>query len=210
VNAKRILKAVIYGVATVLVFPWAAAEWFARKVAGRDVWFDFHTEFLSFVPGKTGRILRNAYWHLTLRRCPLNCCFLTGTLFSHSDVEVGERVYVGTRCIIGHATIGDDTMLADHVQILSGGHQHGISGAEAPYQSQVQNFTRVSIGRNCWLGTNSVVMADIGENSVIGAGSVVTKPIPANSVAVGNPARVIRANCRDVGSGDGAPVGPAQ
>ncbi len=33
----------------------------------------------------------------------------------------------------------------------------------------------------------------IGENSIIGAGAVVTRSIPPNSVAVGNPARVIKA-----------------
>lgn len=33
----------------------------------------------------------------------------------------------------------------------------------------------------------------IGENTVVGAGSVVTRDLPANVVAVGNPARVVRA-----------------
>jgi serine acetyltransferase len=46
-------------------------------------------------------------------------------------------------------------------------------------------------------------MADIGDNCVIGAGSVVTRPVPHNSVAVGNPARVIRATFADVVSQPG-------
>ena len=33
----------------------------------------------------------------------------------------------------------------------------------------------------------------IGENTVVGAGSVVTRDLPANVVAMGNPARVLRA-----------------
>jgi maltose O-acetyltransferase len=33
----------------------------------------------------------------------------------------------------------------------------------------------------------------IGDNSVVGAGAVVTRDLPPNVVAVGNPARVIRA-----------------
>jgi acetyltransferase-like isoleucine patch superfamily enzyme len=190
----RVFKALVYAVAIALVFPGALCEWIARRLAGRDVFFDFQSEFVSLIPGKTGRYIRNAYWHLTLRNCPLNGCFLTGTLFSHSEASVGQRVYIGTRCIIGMADIGDDTMLADHVSILSGGHQHGTSGGGGSFQSQQQKFTRVTIGQNCWLGANVVVMADIGDNCVIGAGSVVTKPVPANSVAVGNPARVIRTN----------------
>ena len=38
-----------------------------------------------------------------------------------------------------------------------------------------------------------VARITIGDNSVIGAGSVVTRSIPADVVAVGNPARVLRA-----------------
>jgi acetyltransferase-like isoleucine patch superfamily enzyme len=36
-------------------------------------------------------------------------------------------------------------------------------------------------------------MADVGEHAIIGAGAVVNQPIPAYSVAVGVPARVVRA-----------------
>lgn len=198
---KRTLKTIIYLLAFGLVLPWAAAERAARRFLGRDVWFNFHSEFLSLLPGKIGWFLRNAYWHLTLRRCPLNCCFLFGSLFTHSEAEMGERVYTGAHCIIGLATIGDDTMLADRVYVLSGGRQHGIADPDIPFQDQPQVFTRVHIGQNCWLGTNTIVMADIGRNCVIGAGSVVTKPIPDNSVAAGNPARVIRAVFSDEKAG---------
>jgi len=190
---KRGLKKLCQYLALGLVMPWALAERAARRLLGHDVWLNTHGEFLSLIPGKTGWFLRNAYWHLTLRRCPLDCCFLFGTVFTHSEAEVGKRVYIGARCLIGVATIGDDTMLADHVCVLSGKHQHGASESGVAFQGQPQEFTRVTIGKNCWLGTNTVVMADIGENCVIGAGSVVAKPIPANCVAVGNPARAIRA-----------------
>lgn len=33
----------------------------------------------------------------------------------------------------------------------------------------------------------------IGENTVVGAGSVVTRDLPPDTVAVGSPARVVRA-----------------
>lgn len=191
---KQTLKVLVYAVAIALVFPWAACERVARQLAGRDVWFEFHGQFLSLLPGKCGQYLRNAYYYLTLQKCPLNCCFVFGTYFSHSETEIGERVYIGTRCVVGVATIGDDTMLSDHVQILSGRYQHDTVDPDVPFQNQPRIFSRVTIGKNCWLGGNAVVMADIGENSVIGAGSVVVKPIPANCVAVGNPARVIRSS----------------
>jgi virginiamycin A acetyltransferase len=189
---KHLFKKILYFVALCCVAPWALCERLARRVSGRDVWFSSHNELLALVPGKIGWFLRNAYLHVTLQQCPLNCCFLFGTLFTHSEAEVGGRVYTGAHCIIGTATIGDDTMLADHVYILSGKHQHGTSDPTISFQDQPRVFARIRIGRNCWLGTNVVVMADIGDNCIIGAGSVVNKPIPDNCVAAGNPAKVIR------------------
>jgi acetyltransferase (isoleucine patch superfamily) len=46
-----------------------------------------------------------------------------------------------------------------------------------------------------WLGGGVIVCpgVTIGDNSVIGAGSVVTHSLPANVIAVGNPARILRA-----------------
>ncbi|MCG6369200.1 DapH/DapD/GlmU-related protein, partial [Vibrio fluvialis] len=63
------------------------------------------------------------------------------------------------------------------------------------YRENIAQFNiPIHIGRNVWIGANSVVLpgVTIGENSVIGAGSVVTKDIPSNVVAVGNPCRVVR------------------
>ena len=192
IKLKKAIKFFFYGIAAVLVSPFALAELCARAVLHRDVWFASQTELFSVFPGKTGYFLRNAYYRLTLRRCPWNCCFLIGTMFTHSGAEVGEHVYIGAHSIIGLARIGDDTMLADHVYVLSGKNQHGTARAGLSFQAQAQSFTRVNIGRNSWLGTNSVIMADVGDDCVIGAGSVVTRPVPDRCVAAGNPARVIR------------------
>ncbi len=51
------------------------------------------------------------------------------------------------------------------------------------------------IGNNVYIASNTSVIGGvtIGDNVIIGAGSVVCKSIPSNSVAVGNPARVVRA-----------------
>ena len=53
----------------------------------------------------------------------------------------------------------------------------------------------ITIGDNVWLGGGAIVLAgvSIGDNTIVGAGAVVTKDLPANVVAVGNPARVVRA-----------------
>ena len=191
-DLKRPLKQIAKYCALIFVAPLAASEFIARRIAGRDVWLDMQTELLSLLPGKSGILVRNAYYRLVLRKCSLDCCISFGTIISKSSTEIGRGVYLGGRCLIGLASIGEDTMLADHVHVLSGRHQHGTAAQSVRFQDQAQAFTRVQIGRNTWIGSNAVIMADIGENCIIGAGSVVTKPITANCVAVGNPARVIR------------------
>lgn len=190
---KRFLKTIVNAVALLLVLLPALAELLARRVLGRDVWFYTHAQILSLLPGKVGNYLRNAYYHLTLQRCPFGCLIDFGVLFTHSEAQLGERVYIGARSTIGMAAVGDDTMLADGVQLLSGKGQHGVSDPDLPFQQQEGRLDMIHIGRNCWIGTNAIVMADVGADTIIGAGSVVTQEIPEKTVAVGSPARAIRA-----------------
>jgi len=191
---RRILKQLLYAASIALVFPLAASERLARKLLARDVWFVTHGEALSLLPGKIGYFLRNGYYRLTLRHCRMGCQLSFGTYFMHSEAELGNAVYMGTRCLVGIATVGDDVLLADHVQILSGGRQHLYSGPAIDLNEQGARFIRVRIGKGTWIGSGAIVMADVGEYCIVGAGSVVTKPIPDFSVAAGNPARVIRSN----------------
>jgi len=192
---KRVIKQLLYLFAIALVFPLAFSERLARRMLGHDVWFLTHGEALSLLPGKIGYFIRNAYYRLTLVRCSMGCQLSFGTYFTHSEAELGKDVYMGSRCLVGIATIGANVLLADHVQILSGGRQH-LPADSASLEDQQQGFKRVCIGAGTWIGSGAVVMADIGEHCIVGAGSVVTKPIPDFSVAVGNPARVIRSNAR--------------
>jgi acetyltransferase-like isoleucine patch superfamily enzyme len=54
-------------------------------------------------------------------------------------------------------------------------------------------YGRITIGKNCFIGTNSILFPgiSIGDNTIVGAGSVVTKSFPANVVVGGNPAHII-------------------
>ncbi len=185
-SARRLLQAL----AIVLVSPLAGAERAARAVLRRDVFFTTHAELLSMAAGRFGSFLRAAYYHLTTRRCPLSVSIGFGSMFTHSEIELGQRVYIGTRCLIGMASIGDNSMIADHVHLLSGGRQHGMELGSV-HQEQSGTFTQIDIGSNCWIGTNCIVFSDVGDNSIVGAGSVVNKPVPPNVKAVGNPARVV-------------------
>ncbi len=87
-----------------------------------------------------------------------------------------------------HITIGDNVILAPRVHVLA----HDASTKVFLNHTRVANTT---IGNNVFIGAGSIVLPGvrIGNNVVIGAGSIVTKDIPDSSVAVGNPARVIKA-----------------
>ena len=87
-----------------------------------------------------------------------------------------------------HITIGDNVTLAPRVHILA----HDAS------TKVFLNYTRVAntrIGNNVFVGAGAIVLpgVSIGDNVIIGAGSVVSRDIPNDSVAVGNPARVVKA-----------------
>lgn len=189
---KRALKVAVRGMALVFAAPAAVTELLCRHLLGHDVWFGTHGQFFSMIPGKIGSYLRVAYYRMTLRHCADDCYLGFGTLITHSEAELGRRVYVGTRCIIGMATISADVMLADHVQVLSGKYQHGTDLFEGSFQGQPQKFTHINIGSNCWIGANAVIMADIGEHAIVGAGSVVIREVETCTVVAGVPARVIR------------------
>ena len=127
-----------------------------------------------------------------LKNSSNDCCIEFGTCFSNPNAAIGKRAYIGQRCNIGYALIGDDVLIGSNIDILSGRRQHATDRSDVSIMDQGGEFTAVSIGNGSWIGNRSVIMADIGENCVIGAGSVVVHPIESNCVAVGNPARVVK------------------
>jgi acetyltransferase-like isoleucine patch superfamily enzyme len=147
---------------------------------------------LALVPGKLGSYLRCAYYRFTLKRFSGEGFIGFGSYFPHASAEVGEGVYIGAYCIIGNVSIGEGSLLASRVSILSGAHQHSIEGRGIRGEQNNNYYRRTEIGKGCWVGEGSVVMADVGDFSVVGAGSVVTRTIPEGVIAAGNPARVIK------------------
>ena len=111
----------------------------------------------------------------------------------HGDVILKEGASAGIGTVlIGPVVVGENSACSQNCF---------ISGQSHLYQDISKNFLRqgvkaeqVVIGKNVWIGSNSVILpgVKIGDNSVIGAGSTVVGDIPAYSVAAGNPARIIR------------------
>lgn len=157
-----------------------------------DAIFSAYSQALSLVPGLTGEYLRRAFYAQTLPSCGRDFTVGFGTVFSKQGVRIGDRVYIGMHCTLGHATIGDHVTIGSNVDILSGAGQHDFSDLTRPIQDQGGQYVTVAVGDNGWLGNGTTVMADIGAATIVGAGSVVTKPLPERVIAVGNPARIVR------------------
>ena len=184
---KRFVQAVFF----LLVSFRLLIYYLLRALLGRRA-FMAASESIARIPGLRGVLSRQAFYRTTLARCGQDVSFGWMSVFSMPEAEIGDRVYIGRFCSLGYAHLGDEVMLADRVQILSGGREHTRSDASAVMQSQEQVYERVRVGIGAWIGTGAVVMADVGEHSIIGAGAVVNKPIPPYSVAVGVPARVVK------------------
>jgi maltose O-acetyltransferase len=110
-----------------------------------------------------------------------------------SQLRMGDRVFANfglTALDCAPISIGDDTQIGPHVQLLTP--THPLDADER--RSKIEAAAPITIGSNVWIGGGAIVLAgvSIGDNAVIGAGAVVTRDVPANAVAVGNPARVIR------------------
>ena len=108
-------------------------------------------------------------------------------------IEVGKNFFANYNCTIidvAKVKIGDNCQMAPNVSIFTAGHPiHPVSR-----NSRYEYGMPVTIGDNCWIGGNTVIVpgVTIGSNVVIGAGSVVTRDIPDWSLAAGNPCKVIR------------------
>jgi sugar O-acyltransferase (sialic acid O-acetyltransferase NeuD family) len=93
---------------------------------------------------------------------------------------VASHVSLGEFCLVNRgATVGHDAEVADFANIGPGANL--ASG--------------VKLGRGAVVGIGATVVENvvIGDGAFVGAGAVVLRDIPSNVVAVGVPARVIRA-----------------
>lgn len=125
-------------------------------------------------------------------------CIISAT---NTKVEIGANTSFFSDCLIsGEISIGEDCLFAKNVSLLSSTHIIDGSGTirENDRTFFAQNghalHKKITIGNDCWLGSNVVVLpgVSIGNGVVVGANSVVNKSFPDYAVIAGTPARVIR------------------
>lgn len=174
-----------------VVSPLVVSQRIMTAAGWGDISLETHSQLLSIVPGKVGEFLRGAFLRFALEDCGPSVTIGFGVLFAKTGARIGDRVYVGPRCVIGSVNIGDDTLIGPAVQLPSGPHTHGIDRLDVPIRDQPGAMRTTIIGRDCWIGGGAIVLADVGDQAVVGAGSVVTRPVPAREIWAGNPARKI-------------------
>jgi acetyltransferase-like isoleucine patch superfamily enzyme len=120
-------------------------------------------------------------------------------------ISIGESTSVQDRSIlVGDVTLGRYCMLSLNVLMTSGVHYYDrwphllIRDQDmlvvADPVLAVQHSRPITLGEDCWIGMNAVIMpgVTIGRGCVVGSNAVVTCDLPPYSVAVGVPARVIK------------------
>jgi acetyltransferase-like isoleucine patch superfamily enzyme len=158
---------------------------------GREAAFTGWCQLLSLLPGVSGVWLRRAFLKRCARKCGAGVCVSFGSVFSSSQVSIGDNAYLGHFCSVGEVTIEQDVLIASHVSLMNGVHQHATDRLDIPVREQPGTYEHITIGRDTWIGEHATVAADVGQHCVIGAGALVLKPVPDFAVAVGVPARIV-------------------
>jgi acetyltransferase-like isoleucine patch superfamily enzyme len=107
---------------------------------------------------------------------------------------IGDNVSIGRSTVIA---IKDELKIGENTEISSNDficdQNHGIK-KDKLITEQPSEISPVDIGKDCWIGTNSVILkgVKVGNGSVIAACSLVNKDIPEYQVWGGNPAKFIK------------------
>lgn len=189
VSLRKVAKRLVQVVCLAVVSPAAALCGFGRI----RILFDFFAHSMAVIPGAPGNFLRAAFYKFTLSASSIDVDIWFGTFFSRRGVTLAPNVSIGSYCVLAEVDIGPRTQIASHVQV-PGRQQHSRDPYGRLSHSVNQPGEAIRIGADCWIGSAAIIMADVGDQSTIGAGSVVVKPIPAGVVAVGVPARPLKAS----------------
>lgn len=193
-------------IAILLTFPFWSLVRVTGKSTGNEGLFLAWGQVLGLIPGRVGVFLRRAFYRMTISSCADDVSIGFHSWLAHRNSILGKGLYVGANCILGTVEIGENVLIGSNVDVLSGRYQHHMDiGVDGPRTEQKGEFVTTHIGRNCWIGNRSVIMANIGDNAIVGAGSVVVHDVPSNVVVAGNPATLKKVRPKESTSADGQP-----
>jgi acetyltransferase-like isoleucine patch superfamily enzyme len=107
------------------------------------------------------------------------------TIGKNGALLIGADCFFNNNCSInclGKIEIGNDNQFGEGVLIYD--HNHKYQDQTQLVSDQGYNIGEITIGNNCWIGSNVIILKDvtIGDNVVIGAGCIIHKSIPSDSV----------------------------
>ena len=110
------------------------------------------------------------------------CSFL---LTEDAKIVLGNDVFFNRLCSLNamqKIEIGDSTIFGENVKIYD--HNHKFSNTVTDIADQGYKISPVSIGRNCWIGSDTIILpgVTIGDNVIIGAGNLIFKSLPSNTI----------------------------
>jgi acetyltransferase-like isoleucine patch superfamily enzyme len=102
-------------------------------------------------------------------------------------LNIKKNVFFNSFCSINcrqSITIGENTIFGENVKIYD--HNHKYNNNKFPIVDQGYNSESITIGDNCWIGSNVIILkgVHIGNNSIIGAGTIIYKNVPDNSLVI--------------------------
>lgn len=107
------------------------------------------------------------------------------------DVKVGQNTWIGPFVVLdgsGGLTVGSNCSISAGVQIYSHDSvRWAVSGGKDAYE-----YAQTRIGDNCYIGPNTVIAkgVTIGNQCIVGANSLVLHDLPERTKSFGTPCRV--------------------
>ena len=116
-------------------------------------------------------------------------------LKASAPLTIGADTHIASGCFItagpGSLRIGANCLIGPNVVIMTSDYRY--SRLDVPLRLQGSAGKDTSIGRNVFIGANTVIVAGarIGDDVIIAAASLVSGVIAPGSVVGGNPARSV-------------------
>ena len=164
-------------------------EFIRNKRSGR--FFGASREILAIIPTIVGEYFRLAYYWGVCTEVSPDASFLFGCMLARQDTIVRSSAVIGHFCIIGHAEIEENVLLGPRTSIISGKYVHGRPGERIDESSGKHEFKTIRVGRDSWIGQDSVLLENVGCGCTVAAGSVVLREVPDGTTVMGNPARKV-------------------
>ncbi|MDB5023996.1 MAG: hypothetical protein JWP78_1751 [Mucilaginibacter sp.] len=134
--------------------------------------------------------IRDLNVHIEIDSNVIFRAFCNILVFPEGKLKIGKNVFFNNYCSInclGEINIGDNTIIGEGVKLYDHNHEYK-KGTQIKIHADRFTTSPVSIGENCWIGSNVTILkgVNIGNNVIIGANNLIYKSVPSNSIVKAN------------------------